>query len=146
MKKQLLICFLFGIIFFPSNAVHAQSTGLKRDPNRYTTTAKSILSSFEKGEYTVIPTYFDPHLKDGLTPAKLEASWKGLITQLGSYKGIAENHTEMYVGSTIIYCVCQFGERMVDFKTVFNGAGQVTGLFFLPHESKQDKDRDTIPK
>jgi hypothetical protein len=142
LKKSSAILFLS---FFFIATVFPQAPPSKRDPKVCTTIAEDILKSFEKGDFTAVPTRFDQRLKEGLTASKLEASWKDMIRQLGPYKGIQETRSEMFVGSTIIYCVCLFGQWPVDFKTVYNGAGMITGLYFLPHLDPIP-DKDSLPK
>ncbi|MFN8208500.1 MAG: DUF3887 domain-containing protein [Bacteroidales bacterium] len=142
LKKSSTVVFL--LLFFITSAF-TQTPSSKRDPKTCTEVAENILKSFENGDFANVPVKFDQRLKEGLTAAKLEASWKDMIKQLGPYNGIQETRSEMFVGSTIIYCVCMFGQWPVDFKTVYNGAGLITGLYFLPHLDPIPA-RDNMPK
>jgi hypothetical protein len=142
LKKSSAILFLFFLYIATASA---QVPPSKRDPKICTTITEDILKSFEKGDFAAVPARFDQRLKEGLTATKLEASWKDMIRQLGPYKGIQETRSEMFVGSTIVYCVCLFGQWPVDFKTVYNGAGLITGLFFLPHLDPIPGE-DSLPK
>jgi hypothetical protein len=144
MKNKLsLLSLLILIPFF--NGL-SQAVISKRDPTVCTSIAKDVIGKYDKGEYALIPEKFDQHLKEGLTPAKLEASWTETIKLLGPYKGITDVQSQMFVGSTIIICVCQFGEWQVDFKTVYNGAGKISGLYFLPHLESPAVAKDSIKK
>lgn len=142
LKKSSASLFL---LFICIAAAFAQAPSSKRDPKSCTTIAESILKSFENGDFATVPARFDQRLKEGLTASKLEVSWNDMIRQLGPYKGIQETRSEMFVGSTIIYCVCLFGQYPVDFKTVYNGAGMITGLYFLPHLDPIPG-KDSLPK
>jgi hypothetical protein len=144
--NKINILFLLFAPFLLSQTVDGQQGKSKRDPAICTGIAKEILTLFEKGEFKAIPEKFDQRLKEGLTATKLEASWKDIVAQLGPYKGIQDIRTEMFVGSTIIVCQCQFGEWPIDFKTVYNGAGRVTGLFFLPHKQSAPVVQDSLKK
>jgi hypothetical protein len=142
LKKSSAILLL---LLFSVTTAYPQAPPSKRDPKVCTTIAEDILKSFGKGDFASVPPRFDQRLKEGLTASKLEASWKDMIKQLGPYNGIRETKSEMFVGSTIIYCVCLFGQWPVDFKTVYNGAGLITGLYFLPHLDPIP-DKDSLPK
>jgi len=96
--------------------------------------AGEILVLFDSGKYAEIARMFDERLSKGLSPQKLEKSWKDLVYQVGPYHGLDQIKAEPYVGSTIVVCTGKFGDLLVDLKLRFNGAGQVTSLYFLPHD------------
>lgn len=96
--------------------------------------AEEIFVLLDSGKYTEIARMFDERLSKGLSPQKLGKSWEDLIYQVGPYHGLEQIKVEPYVGSTIVVCTGKFGDLLVDLKFWFNGAGQVTSLYFLPHD------------
>ncbi|MGB9746767.1 MAG: DUF3887 domain-containing protein [Bacteroidales bacterium] len=126
-KKVYVIFFL--VLFFSGSL-----TGQTRNIALLEKKAKEILILLDSGKYTEITRMFDERLNKGLPPQKLEKSWKDLIYQVGPFQGLEQIRSEPYVGSTIVICTGKFGDLLVDLKLQFNGAGQVSALYFLPHD------------
>ncbi len=126
--KKFFMVLSIALFYFVSSAGQPGNTAILEKR------AREILVLFDSGKYAEIVRMFDERLSKGLSPQKLEKSWKDLIYQVGSYQGLEQIKAEPYVGSTIIVCTGKFGDLLVDLKLRFNGAGQVTSLYFLPHD------------
>lgn len=95
---------------------------------------REIFEMLATGKYKEVTQTFDHRLKEGLSAQKLEKSWLELVRQVGPYKGIEQVKSEPYVGSTIVICTGRFGDLLVDLKCRFNGAGEISSLYFFPHD------------
>jgi len=143
-NKTLVYFFAIQAVFFlcSFSTVFSQKLDVKTPEQ----TTRKVLDLYNHGKYTEITDFFDARLKKGLSPQKLENSWEGITSQVGSYQGIEEVRAEPYVGSIIITCICRFGNKLVDFKCDYNGAQQITSLYFLPHNYVPPEPPDSLKK
>ncbi len=125
MKNLLLILITLCI----GAATNAQDT-------RKIEISKSVITEFQKKEYTKIVLTFDETMKNALPAEKLKQVWEGLIAQCGSYQkytAITEGKIQDY---DIVYVLCHFEKVNLKMKLVFNSQNKVAGMFFIPENQQ----------
>ena len=75
---------------------------------------------------------FNAAMTTALPPGKLREAWEGVVRQVGPYRDHGEARTGAEQGYQVVYVPCRFEKASVDAKVVYDGKGQVAGLFFLP--------------
>jgi len=83
-------------------------------------------------DYAKVEAQFDLAMHLILPVSKLSAAWDATIMQAGDFKSIVGVRQKELQGYQIVFVTCQFANRSLDTKVVFNSRGQVTGLFFVP--------------
>ncbi len=73
-----------------------------------------------------------------LPPAKLQQTWKSLLTQVGAFKSQLGVRTEKVQRYDVVFVSCEFVLSPLDAKVVFNSAKQIAGLFFVPTQAKPE--------
>lgn len=75
---------------------------------------------------------FDAAMKAAIPEQKLREIWQGLVGQFGALKSAQRTRTEKVMIYDIVFVTCEFERGKLDAKVVFNPAGQISGLFFVP--------------
>jgi hypothetical protein len=99
------------------------------------TLATSFVDSLAKEDYASAFKMFDTTMARAMPPEKLRETWKTLLTQVGTFKRQAGNRTEKSGQFDIVYVTCEFEQATLDIKVVFNSAKEVSGLWFVPHQT-----------
>ncbi len=86
-------------------------------------------------EFAAAVARFDATMKQALPEPKLRETWEGLLEQVGPFKQELRLHTLQYGGYDIVLVSCKFERAVLDAKVVFNAAGQISGLFFVPAQA-----------
>jgi hypothetical protein len=97
-----------------------------------TATAKKQVDAMVNGDFAGICKNFDQTMQSALPLAKLQEVWTALIGQVGGYKRQIGTRTETVDQYDVVYVTCEFERASINIKVVFNKAGQIAGLFFLP--------------
>jgi uncharacterized membrane protein len=79
---------------------------------------------------------FDNTMEQALSPAELGDVWAGTTSRHGAYRGERGVRAEALGPHTAIYVTCEFERRDLDVKVVFDRAGRVSGLWFVPPEQR----------
>ena len=75
---------------------------------------------------------FDSVIKGVMPPDKLHEVWKALVAESGAFQRRIPTRTEKAGQYDVAFVTCEFEKRVLDIKVVFNSAGQITGLWFVP--------------
>ncbi|QDV49374.1 alpha/beta hydrolase [Gimesia fumaroli] len=94
--------------------------------------AREFVKQLEQGEFEKAVQRFDTVMTKALPPNKLEAIWKGVLSQYGSLQRIADSRTEAIKKYQIVFVTCQFERGQLDTKVVFTEQNEIAGLFFVP--------------
>ena len=97
--------------------------------------ARSLVNSMAARHFDDVETHFDWTMSSVLPASKLSNTWDSVIAQAGDFKSIGGVRQEELRGYHIVYVTSQFAENTLDIKVVYDGKGQVTGLFFVPAKS-----------
>jgi hypothetical protein len=97
-----------------------------------TATAKKHIDAMARGDFARVYKNFDQTMRSALPQDKLQITWSVLIGQVGAYKQQIGTRTETVDQYDVVYVTCEFERANINIKVVFNKAGQIAGLFFLP--------------
>jgi dienelactone hydrolase len=97
--------------------------------------AQDFVDLLVKGDFSSAEGKFDQTMKTALPISKLEELWSSLLNQAGAFQGQTGTHTERQKNYDVVFVTCQFEQMLLDVKVVFDAAGQIAGLFFLPAEA-----------
>jgi hypothetical protein len=124
--KKLIVIFLFCSF----------NTVLFSQESKNIAISKSVITSFQKNEYTKIVQSFDETMKTALPAEKLKLVWDDLNNKCGKYQKFSEITEGKIPNYDIVYILCHFEKINLKMKTVFNDKNQIAGLFFLPENQK----------
>lgn len=124
MKKRLV-----GIVALAS--VTLMVCGPKSDSD-LTAKAKAQVESLVRGDFDVVFSNFDDTMQAALPSDKLRGVWDALIGQVGNFSEQMTTRTEQLDQYKVVHVVCEFERAKIDIKVVFDKAGKIAGLFFLP--------------
>ncbi len=79
---------------------------------------------------------FDETMAEALPAPKLKAAWDSILRQVGKFEKIAATRAAQEAGYRVVYVTCDFADKPLDVKVVFNAEGWVSGLWFLPAQSQ----------
>lgn len=85
-----------------------------------------------KEQFSTAAENFDETMKNALPSEKLEGVWRSTIAQGGPFKRQIGVRTEKQLTYNIVFVTCEFEKGPLDIKIVYNSAGQISGLFFVP--------------
>lgn len=97
--------------------------------------AQALVESISEGDFTTPVAGFDATMASVMPPEKLEEAWKALIAKAGAFNGMGATRKEKADKYDIVYVTCNFEQGPIDVKVVFDSAGKVAGLFFVPSAS-----------
>ena len=126
------------IIFLASLAVTALSMTVlaqasPQAEDALTVKARAFLAAMEKGDFQLAVRGFDETMLKLSGPDKLETVWaKQLPAQLGVFKKQAAARREELQGYEIVLVTCEFEKATLDARIVFDMAGKIAGLGFVP--------------
>ena len=123
-KKLLIVLFSFLPVF-----IFAQE-------NKNISISKTVIESFQKGEYEKISGYFDDKMKEALPEEKLKMVWNDLNTKCGKFQKYSDITTDTYQIYDINYLLCHFEKMNLKMKLVYDEKHRIAGLFFVPEDQK----------
>ena len=91
-----------------------------------------FVDQLAKGDFAGAEGKLDATMKGALPEEKLGATWKALVKQAGAFQKRLRARVTEQAGYKIVLVTCQFEKTALDAKVVFNGKGEVAGLFFVP--------------
>jgi len=91
--------------------------------------AKDFVDMLAKGDFVAATSKFDATMVGAMPPSVLEQTWNGVVAQAGPFKQQTGTRTATIQGFDTVYVTCQFERAPVTFKVVFNGSGQIAGLW-----------------
>jgi len=94
--------------------------------------AKQFVEQLANGDFSAAVQNFDATMKVGMPPEKLKEAWEGLVGQVGALQKQAGVRMAKEQGFDAAYVTCEFERGKVDVKVVFNGAKEISGLWFVP--------------
>jgi len=95
--------------------------------------ALNLIENLSQGNFEEATRFFDETMKKAASPEFLKKAWESLQLQFGPFQGIKGSRFETMAGYDFIFIFCQFEKQMLDARVVFNRAGEIAGLNFVPH-------------
>ena len=94
--------------------------------------AVALVAAMAGGAPDAAAARFDEAMRVALPPGVLASTWAQLQAQGGAFRGIGAARQEAAGGFTAVFVPCRFERAELVAKVMFNVAGKVAGLFFLP--------------
>lgn len=94
--------------------------------------ASELLQLLVKEEFGKATANFDATMKKHLPADKLKGAWASIQSQAGAFMKELGVRTSQEQGYEIVYVTCEFEKAPLDMKVVFDSAGKIAGLFFVP--------------
>jgi len=140
MKKIISILILLAataIIISPLDFLSPLFSQKKIEPQATaevcTQRAIELAENMIKGEFEAATKYFDETMKKAASPEFLRKIWEQLQTQVGRFQEIKGSRFESSAAYDFVLVACQFENQILDWRVVFNKAGEIAGLNFVPH-------------
>ena len=131
MKKTILFILGLGILVAWAPALLAQPSAQAEDA--LTVKAREFLTAMAKGDFQAAVRDFDEPMLKVSGPDKLEPMWtKQLPAQVGAFKQQGPARREQLQGYEIVLITCSFEKALLDARVVFDKAGRIAGLQFVP--------------
>lgn len=94
--------------------------------------AEQFVDALAAGEFAKCHATFDETVAKQMSVEQLKAVWAALQTQAGRFVERRGARAESRPPYTITHVTCEFAKAWIDARVVFNQAGMVAGLQFLP--------------
>jgi hypothetical protein len=132
MKRTPLFMMILAFLL-TGPALFAQGPAQAAAEDALTVKARGLLAAMEKGDFQLAVRDFDETMLKLSGPDKLEPMWtKQLPAQLGGFKKQAGTRREQLQGYEIVLVTCEFEKATLDARVVFDKAGKIAGLGFVP--------------
>jgi len=93
--------------------------------------AEQYVDLLVKGDSQAAVKSFDPTMARAAPPDKLAETWKSLTDGCGAFQQRLSVRTTKGQGFDCAYVTCQFANRAMDVKVVFNPRQQISGMWFV---------------
>jgi hypothetical protein len=131
MKKAFLSFLILGFVVAGLPGLPARVPIQAEDA--LTVKARALLAAMEKGDFKLAVRDFDETMLKLSGPEKLEPMWKSqLPAQLGAFKKQGAARRDQFQGYEIVLVTCEFEKASLDTRVVFDKAGKIAGLGFVP--------------
>ena len=131
MKKTFI--FFLNLTLLASASLTFPAPAPAQADDALTVKARAFLAAMEKGDFQSAARDFDATMLKLSGPDKLEAMWKKqLPAQLGAFKKQAGARRDQLQGYEIVLVTCEFEKATLDARVVFDKAGKIAGLGFVP--------------
>jgi len=96
--------------------------------------AQSLVENLAKQDYAGATKNFNDEMKNRLTVAKLDETWKIVLSQAGAFKKqLSAESSQVKEGDKVYDVVvvkCEFERAALNVRVVFDSSDHVAGLFF----------------
>ena len=110
-----------------STAVGGESTAGEAEQQ-----ARDFVGLLASGSFAEAETRMDDTMRAALPQQKLAEVWQAVESQVGMFRRVEATRVEQTDGYTVVYVTTEFGPQTLDVKVVYDTAGRVAGLFFVP--------------
>ncbi len=98
-----------------------------------TVKARALITALERSDYQASVRDFDATMLKVMGAEKMEQMWKTqLPVRVGAFKKQGPARREQLQGYEIVFITCEFAKASLDARVVFDKAGKVAGLGFVP--------------
>jgi hypothetical protein len=98
----------------------------------YAAIGRQTISALSAGQIASVEARFDDTMRAGLPASKLSAVWQQITSRAGQFDHILGVQLTQQDGYQVALVTCAFANARLDAKVVFDDAGHISGLFFLP--------------
>jgi uncharacterized protein len=101
--------------------------------------AGKAFSELSDGNYTAFHSRFDEKMTSVMPVEQVKEMWDAILIQSGTFKSQIGIRQEKSDGYDIVIITCQFEKMSLDITLVFNTQRQMSGLFFRPAVTTEEK-------
>jgi uncharacterized protein len=94
--------------------------------------AEGLIDALAAREFARATERFDETMRAALPSATLEEVWESVRVSVGAYENRGRTRVERIERYDAVFVTCRFERAELDVKVVFDAAGRVAGLFFVP--------------
>jgi uncharacterized protein len=123
--RKLVFCFLMFTI-----SASAQNSRLKE-------LSEKIFNQMRNREFVTVNSSFDPVMAAKVDTVRLRKTWDNLLFTAGKFIRVNDVSIEEQQNFHVVIQHCEFENKKVDFKLVFDSNEVVRGLFFIPADQKE---------
>ncbi len=131
-------CIVLAALAFPlglATVWAAEPPGAVTEPAGLEAQARAFVATLDKGEFKAAVKDFDETMKKVLPDDKLEATWKGLVGQVGALKKQGGARREKVDKYDVVTITCDFEKTKLDARVVFDKDRRISGFSFRPAKS-----------
>jgi pimeloyl-ACP methyl ester carboxylesterase len=110
----------------------ATLTSFSQQKSDLIASARSLVDLLAKEDFQAAVAGFDDTMKSASRPDKLKELWNTITAQMGPFKRQTEVRKERQGPYYFVFVTLEFQKDSLDLKLVYNGAGQVAGMFLVP--------------
>ncbi|HWX40465.1 MAG TPA: alpha/beta fold hydrolase [Blastocatellia bacterium] len=110
----------------------ATLTSFSQQKSDLIASARSLVDLLAKEDFQAAVAGFDDTMKSASPPDKLKELWNTITAQMGPFKRQTEVRKERQGPYYFVFVTLEFQKDSLDLKLVYNGAGQVAGMFLVP--------------
>ena len=107
--------------------------------------ADRMVDSMAKGDFTSATKDFNANMNSLMSAGRLSQTWAQLTAQAGAFKSHIESREAQEADSKTVSVTCQFEKAPIDIKVAFDKDGKIGGLYFLPHVSATNAEKEDQP-
>jgi hypothetical protein len=104
----------------------------------YEALGKELTQNLAARQFDKVAAHFDERMAAALPLDKLAAAWDGVVGQVGAFKAITGTRADEQQGYRMVFVTCQFEKAALDVQFVFDSAGRVGGMHFVPPRPKAE--------
>jgi pimeloyl-ACP methyl ester carboxylesterase len=117
-------------LLFSSNLAAFDKAEKKEAPVEKT--AKGFVALLDKGDFDKATHDFDAAMLKALPADKLKGTWEKVVGDAGTFKQQLRSRVEKSGKYDAVIVTCEFQNKKLDARMVFNKDGKITNLFFKP--------------
>ena len=113
-------------------ATDAKLTTAKPNEDPAIANARGFVALLVAGKHAEAAAMFDTTMAAALPASKLEATWNGLVGQVGAFETVEGARIEHAGKFTTAILTCKFAKTRLDARVSYDDAGKIAGLHFAP--------------
>jgi len=94
--------------------------------------ARAMIDAVNREDYPAAARDFDGTMTKLFGPEKIALLWKQLSNQVGAFKRRTADRTDAQGEYRFVFVTCEFEKATLDARVVFDKAGKIAGLQFVP--------------
>jgi dienelactone hydrolase len=116
----------------PTAPAPQADTAVPTAPPANIAAAEAFVADLAAGRFDEAVAGFDETMSDVMPSGTLADTWSQLLGQAGDFVAVQGTRAAREGGYDIVYVTTEFTQMPLDIKVVFDDAGLIAGLFFLP--------------
>jgi len=132
MKPSTIALALAGLTLFAWSGCSGSDDSKPPAPGDLKGSATEFVVLLGKEDFAGAVGRFDAAMSKALPEPKLQETWRSIVKQAGPFKKTLGTRTMQQAGYEVVFVTCEFEQTILDAKVVFNQAGQIGGLWFVP--------------